>query len=62
MTITRSDCRYYINEIKDLAKNFDGKIEQQINDKAKSITASKLKELYDELMDYVYGDNGIKGY
>ena len=53
---------YYINEIKDLAKNFDGKIEQQINDKAKSITASKLKELYDELMDYVYGDNGIKGY
>ena len=62
MTITRSDCRYYINEIKDLAKNFDDKIEQQINDKAKSITASKLKELYDELMDYVYGNGGIKGY
>ena len=62
MTITRSDCRYYINEIKDLAKNFDDKIEQQINDKAKSIKASKLKELYDELMDYVYGDGGIKGY
>ena len=62
MTITRSDCRYYINEIKDLAKNFDDKIEQQINDKAKGITASKLKELYDELMDYVYGDGGIKGY
>ena len=62
MTITRSDCRYYINEIKDLAKNFDDNIEQQINNKAKSITASKLKELYDELMDYVYGDGGIKGY
>ena len=62
MTITRSDCGYYINEIKDLAKNFDDKIEQQINDKAKSIKASKLKELYDELMDYVYGDGGIKGY
>ena len=62
MTITRSDCGYYINEIKDLAKNFDDNIEQQINNKAKSITASKLKELYDELMDYVYGDNGIKGY
>ena len=62
MTITRSDCGYYINEIKDLAKNFDDKIEQQINDKAKSIKASKLKELYDDLMDYVYGDNGIKGY
>ena len=62
MPITRSDCRYYIKEIKDLAKNFDDKIEQQINDKAKSIKASKLKELYDELMDYVYGDGGIKGY
>ena len=62
MTITRSDCRYYINEIKDLAKNFDDNIEQQINNKAKSITASKLKELYDELMEYVYGDGSIKGY
>ena len=62
MTITRSDCRYYINEIKDLAKNFDDKIEQQINHKAKNITPSKLKELYDELMEYVYGDNGVKGY
>ena len=62
MTITRSDCCYYIKEIKDLAKNFDDKTEQQINNKAKSITASKLKELYDELMDYVYGDGGIKGY
>ena len=53
---------YYINEIKELAKNFDDKIEQQINHKAKNITASKLKELYDELMEYVYGDNGVKGY
>ena len=56
MSITRSDCRYYINEIKNLAKNFDDKTEQQINDKAKSITASKLKKLYDELMEHVYGD------
>ena len=55
-------CGIKDKEIKDLAKNFDDKIEQQINDKAKSITASKLKELYDELMDYVYGDGGIKGY
>ena len=46
----------------DMIQFFDDKIEQQINNKAKSITASKLKELYDELMDYVYGDNGIKGY
>ena len=46
----------------DMIQFFDDKIEQQINDKAKSITASKLKELYDELMDYVYGNGGIKGY
>ena len=45
MTITRSDCRYYIKAIKDLAKNFDDKIEQQIYDIAKSITASQVKEL-----------------
>ena len=56
MTITRSDCRYYINVIKDLAKNFDDKIEQQINDKAKSITASKLKELY-KIECYLLGEN-----
>ena len=55
MTITRSDCRYYINEIKDLAKNFDDKTEQNINDKAKSITASKLKKMYNELMAEIYG-------
>ena len=57
MTITRSDCRYYINEIKDLAKNFDDKTEQKINDKAKSVTASQLKKLYKSIMEEVYGDN-----
>ena len=57
MTITRSDCRYYINEIKDLAKNFDDKTEEKINDKAKSITASKLKIMYNELMEEIYGGN-----
>ena len=57
MTITRSDCRYYINEIKDLAKNFDDKTEQNINDKAKSITASKLKKMYYELMSEIYGED-----
>ena len=56
MTITRSDCRYYINEIKDMAKNFDDKTEEKINDKAKSITASKLKTMYNELMAEIYGD------
>tara|TARA_A200000159_G_scaffold67134_1_gene62155 strand:+ start:29742 stop:29918 length:177 start_codon:yes stop_codon:yes gene_type:complete len=55
MTITRSDCRYYINEIKDMAKNFDDKTEEKINDKAKSITASKLKKMYNELLKEVYG-------
>ena len=57
MSITRSDCRYYINEIKDLAKNFDDKTEQNINDKAKSITASKLKKMYYELMSEIYGED-----
>ena len=55
MTITRSDCRYYIQEIKGLAKNFDDKTEEKINDKAKSITASKLKAMYNELMEEIYG-------
>ena len=55
MNITRSDCRYYINEIKDMAKNFDDKTEEKINDKAKSITASKLKKMYNELLKEVYG-------
>lgn len=55
MTPTRSECRYYIKEIKDLAKNFDDKTEEKINDKAKSITATKLKKLYDELMEEIYG-------
>ena len=57
MSITRSDCRYYINEIKDLAKNFDDKTEERINDKAKSITASKLKKMYNELMAEIYGES-----
>tara|TARA_B100001094_G_C17447002_1_gene446397 strand:- start:297 stop:470 length:174 start_codon:yes stop_codon:yes gene_type:complete len=55
--VTRSDCRYYISEIKDLAKNFDDKTEEKINDKAKSITASKLKIMYNELMEEIYGGN-----
>lgn len=57
MSITKSDCRYYISEIKDLAKNFDDKTEEKINDKAKSITASKLKKMYNELMAEIYGES-----
>ena len=53
--VTRSDCRYYISEIKDLAKNFDDKTEEKINNKAKSITASKLKKMYYELLSEIYG-------
>ena len=56
MTITRSDCRYYINEIKQIAKNFDDKTEEEINNKAKIITASKLKKMYYELMSEIYGE------
>ena len=55
MSITRSDCRYYINEIKQIAKNFDDKTEEEINNKAKSITASKLKKMYYELLSEIYG-------
>ena len=53
--ITKSDCRYYISEIKGLAKNFDDKTEEKINNKAKSITASKLKKMYYELLSEIYG-------
>ena len=53
--ITKSDCRYYINEIKGIAKNFDDKTEEKINNKAKSITASKLKKMYYELLSEIYG-------
>ena len=54
--ITKSDCRYYISEIKGLAKNFDDKTEEKINNKAKSITSSKLKIMYYELMSEIYGE------
>ena len=56
---------YYINEIKDLSTNFDDKTKSNILtelDKVKNFDSKGLKELYDELMDYVYGDGGIKGY
>ena len=56
---------YYINQIKDLSTNFDDKTKSNILtelDKVKNFDSKGLKELYDELMDYVYGDGGIKGY
>ena len=57
MTITRSDCRYYINEIKHMAKNFDDKTEEKINQKARSITSTNLKKLYNQLLKEIYGVN-----
>ena len=65
MTITRSDCRYYINEIKDLSTNFDDKTKSNILtelDKVKNFDLKELKLMYDLLMEDVYGDNGVKGY
>ena len=56
---------YYINQIKDLSTNFDDKTKSNILtelDKVKNFASKGLKELYDELMDYVYGNGGIKGY
>ena len=56
---------YYINEIKELAKNFDDKTKSNILtelDKVKNFDSKGLKELYDLLMEDVYGDNGVKGY
>ena len=56
---------YYINEIKDLSTNFDDKTKSNIFtqlDKVKNFDSKGLKELYDLLMEDVYGDNGVKGY
>ena len=56
---------YYINQIKDLSTNFDDKTKSIILtelDKVKNFDSKSLKELYDLLMEDVYGDNGVKGY
>ena len=56
---------YYINQIKDLSTNFDDKTKSNILthlDKVKNFDSKGLKEMYDLLMNDVYGDNGIKGY
>ena len=56
---------YYINQIKDLSTNFDDKNKSIILnelDKVKNFDYKELKELYDLLMEDVYGDNGVKGY
>ena len=55
---------YYINQIKDLSKNFDDDIASKIISKMKDniFDFKSLKQMYDLLMQDVYGDNGIKGY
>ena len=55
---------YYIKEIRDLSKNFDSDAQYKILDELsdKFFDVKGIKELYDILMEEVYGDGGIKGY
>ena len=55
---------YLLKEIRDLSKNFDSKTQSKILDEVvdNHFNTIKLKSLYDELMEDVYGDGGIKGY
>ncbi len=56
---------YLIKEIKDLAKNFDDKTKERILNLIvpdHHFDNKELKSLYNELMEDVYGDGGIKGY
>ena len=55
---------YLIREIKDLSKNYDRDTQCKILDDLtdKFFDVKGIKELYDILMEEVYGDGGIKGY
>ena len=55
---------YYIKEIRDLSKNYDSETQSKILDDLtdKFFDVKGIKELYDILMEEVYGDGGIKGY
>ena len=59
-----SDRTYYINQIKDLSTNYDDDTASKIISEMKEsiFDFSSLKQMYDLLMEDVYGDNGIKGY
>ena len=59
-----SNRTYYINQIKDLSTNFDDDTASKIISVMKDniFDFQSLKKLYDDLMEDVYGDNGIKGY
>ena len=55
---------YYIKQIRDLSKNYDRDTQCKILDDLtdKFFDVDGIKELYDILMEEVYGDGGIKGY
>ena len=55
---------YYIKQIRDLSKNYDRDAQSKILDELtdKFFDVYGIKELYDILMEEVYGDGGIKGY
>ena len=59
-----SNRSYYINQIKDLSTNFDDATASKIISEMKEniFDFKGLKKLYDDLMEDVYGDGGIKGY
>ena len=63
-TKMNSNRSYYINQIKDLSTNFDDKTASKIISEMKEniFDFKGLKELYDLLMEDVYGDNGVRGY
>ena len=55
---------YYIQQIRDLSKNYDRDTQCKILDDLtdKFFDVDGIKKLYDILMEEVYGDGGIKGY
>ena len=55
---------YYRTEIKNLKGNFPDSIVRKINKKVidNFHNTEVLKEMYNEMMAEVYGDDGIKGY
>ena len=55
---------YYRKNIKELAENFSPAQEKEILNKMDEIfvNTKELKKLYDQLMEEVYGEGGIKGY
>lgn len=62
--VLKMNKNYYIKEIRDLSKNYDSDAQSKILDELtdKFFDVKGIKELYDILMEEVYGDGGIKGY